>query len=185
CVTVDNLVGMRLVMEHLFELGHRRIAFVSGPLNSLLNHQRHLAYRLALMEQGLPVDSRLIKVDPNWILNQEQSHRDCVRFWDELFGLEDPPTAIAAAMDGFAAQMVRIASEKGVLVPSRLSITGFGDMQYTAFTDPPITTVRVDHRAIGELGALALLGMIDGATAPSQVAIRPSLVVRGSTGKCP
>lgn len=183
CVMADNLFGMRLVMDHLFELGHRRIAFVSGPLSSLLNQQRQQAYRLALLQRGLAVDERLIKVDPNWILNQEQSHRDCLRFWEELFSVEDPPTAIAAAMDGFAAQMIRIASEKGVSVPSQISITGFGDLQYTAFTDPPITTVRVDHRAIGELGALTLMGLIEGASAPSQVVIRPSLVVRRSTAK--
>jgi DNA-binding LacI/PurR family transcriptional regulator len=182
-VVVDSRAGMGLAMDHLFEMGHRRIAFVSGPLGSVLNRERHDAYCLAMLGRGLPLDPRMVKVDPNWVMNAEESHRDCLKFWEELFALKDRPTAIAFAMDGLAAQMLRVASEKGVDVPGEISIVGFGDTYYTAFTNPPLTTVRIDHRAVGELGAHLLLGLVDGLSVPARLLARPSLVVRRSTAR--
>lgn len=183
CVMVDNQAGMRMAMDHLIGLGHQRIAFVGGPMSSLFHHERYRAYCLALLEKGLPVDERLAKRDLVWSLSAEDAFKICQRFWDELFGLSEPPTAIATSMDGLAAQLLRVAAEKNMAVPERVSITGFGDMEYSAFTDPPLTTVRIDHRAVGELGAQALLGLLEGMTPPSKLLVRPSWVERRSTHK--
>jgi LacI family transcriptional regulator len=180
-VLVDNRAGMELLMEHLFGLGHRRIAFVSGPLASVLNLERRDAYCMALLGKGLRVDPSLVRASLAWVASEDEVHAECLRLWEELFSREDPPTAIAASMDGIAAQMLRVASEKGVAVPRQVSIAGFGDTYYAAFTNPPITTVRVDHRAVGELGAHLLVGLVEGLSVPTRYLARPSLVVREST----
>jgi DNA-binding LacI/PurR family transcriptional regulator len=180
CVLADDWAGMRMAMDYLFELGHRRIGFVSNTLTSALNARRLQTYRASIEERGLSGDDRLVKVHDAWALQADEAQVICGRFLDELLGLDQPPTAIAATSDGIAVALLLAARERGLRVPNHLSLTGFGDQFYAPFTDPPLTTVHVDQRATGEVGATQLLQLIEGATYSSQTLVRPNFVERRS-----
>jgi DNA-binding LacI/PurR family transcriptional regulator len=172
--------GMRLVMNHLFALGHRRIGFVGPTTQALIYLRRLQAYRHELEHRGISHDERLVKLHPAWVIQAEETATVCRRFVEELRSLESPPTAIAAATDGFAAGIMAAAREAGWRVPDELSVIGFGDQHYTPFLEPPLTTARVDQRATGELGALLLLRMIESPGQSLQTLVTPTLIERGS-----
>jgi LacI family transcriptional regulator len=180
CVITDDWAGMRLLMNYLFELGHRRIAFLSASLISMLNLRRFQSYRSALEERQIKYDERLAKIHDYWIIHADESETLSRKWLAELMTLEDPPTAITCATDGIAAAMMLAASERGMRVPRDISITGFGDQYYAAFTDPPLTTVHIDQRATGEIGAQQLLQLIEGANYSAQTLVLPTFVERRS-----
>jgi len=180
CVIADDWAGMRLLMEYLFELGHRRIGFVGNTLSSLINLRRFQSYRSILEERGTRYDERLVRIHDAWMIRAEETPAITRRFLGELLSLDDPPTAIAAVTDGFAASLMQVASERGLRVPKDLSVTGFGDQYYAPFTDPPLTTVHIDQRATGEIGAQQLLQLIEGASYSAQTLVLPTFIERRS-----
>jgi DNA-binding LacI/PurR family transcriptional regulator len=169
-----------MVMDYLFELGHRRIAFAGNTLDSLLVVNRLEAYHRGLEQQRIPSDQRLVKLHEAWSLSPEQMTDFCRRSLDELLTLEKPPTTIVCATDSLALEFIQAARMRRLRIPESLSITGYGDMYYAAFMDPSLTTVRVDQRATGEAAAMQLLQQIEGATHVSQTLIRPTFVERRS-----
>lgn len=179
----DDFAGMRLLLNYLYELGHRRIAFASPPTCALIYLRRLHAYRLFLAEKDLPFDERLVKVVPHphsWWVNPDDTARISQQFLQELLGLEKRPTAIACATDTLAAGLLAAAHERGVKVPDNLSITGFGNRLHSVVLHPPLTTVHVDQKAIGTLAAALLLRLLAGDTASSQALVRPHLIERRS-----
>ena len=102
------------------------------------------------------------------------------RMLDALLGLDAPPTAIVCSMDAIALHVLQKARERGLRIPRDLSVTGYGDVEYTPFTEPPLTTVRIDQRALGEVGARLLLGRIGQNYVPTHTLIRPQLISRKS-----
>ena len=180
CVISDDWAGMRMVLGYLHELGHRRIAFVSPSVSALIYLRRLQAYRMELEKRGIPCDRALEKTHDAVAIQAEETAILCRQYVAELRALPQPPTAIAAATDGFAAGLIAAAREAGWHVPQDVSITGFGDQYYAAFVDPPLTTVHIDHRGTGELAALQLLRMIEGGDQSVQTLVRPSFVERRS-----
>jgi DNA-binding LacI/PurR family transcriptional regulator len=179
----DDVAGMNAVLNYLWELGHRRIAFVGPPTCALIYARRLKAYREFLRERGVTVDERWIRTHSNpdtWWISSEERTELCRRFLVEFLALSPAPTAIACATDSFAAGLIGEARERGLKLPEQLSITGFGNRQYSIMTHPPLTTVHVDQRAIGAWGATMLLQMIAGAFPAVQMSIRPHLIERRS-----
>lgn len=180
CVIVDDWAGMRMIMEYLYELGHRRIGFVGSTLTSVLNLRRLHSYRAFIEEKSLPHHEKYVKIHNAWSISPEEMQAVGRTYLEEVLALPQPPTAIAASTDGIAASLLMMAKELSVRVPEQLSITGFGDQYYAPFTSPPLTTVHIDQRATGEIGAMQLLQMIEGATYSAQTLIRPTFVERRS-----
>ena len=159
-VETEHADGMRLVAEHLLELGHRSVGFVGGPAD-----YEHVQARLGMWRDTLTAAG----VDPGPV-----AHRP-----GELF--DGRVTAIAHTSDGLAAAGLAAARERGIAVPGDLSITGFDDSPLAALSAPPVTSVRVDYAGFGEGAAAALLASIAGEPLPEFVAAPPELVVRAST----
>lgn len=176
----DDEVGIRMVMDYLFELGHRRIAFVSLTPEMLIYRRRLDAYVANLFQRNMVADVRYIKLHDGWVTPRDQTREICDRYLRELFALTEPPTAMVCTSDSFAAGMIAAARQRGLRVPDDLSIAGYGDQYFAALADPPITTVHVDQRALGEVAALQLLQMIEGHACPSLSLIRPKFVERRS-----
>ncbi|QHC68091.1 substrate-binding domain-containing protein [Rathayibacter sp. VKM Ac-2759] len=169
-----NSRGARLAMEHLLGLGHRRILHVSGPRDWISAINREALYREALESAGLPL---LPVVEGNWTA---ESGYEAVR------GLSDPleATAIFAANDQMAMGVFRALWERGVDVPGEVSVVGFDDVPESAFTVPPLTTVRLDFAVRGRSAVEQLIGMIEGRADAEHSPAEPdevSLVVRRST----
>ena len=172
-VVGDNDAGMALVVDHLAGLGHRRVALVNGDAGLETARAREAGADAALARHGLELAARSSGA---FTL---QSGDDQAR---ALLG-RDRPTAVIAANDLLAMGVLAAAARAGLAVPGDLSVTGYDDIPYAAFTSPPLTTVRQPARAMGEEAARLLLARLAGDAGPPQRSVvGPELRLRSSTG---
>jgi LacI family transcriptional regulator len=175
-VNAANADGARQAMEHLIALGHRRIAIVTGALETGSSHVRLEAWRSALRAAGLPTPDELVVAGTF----EEGRGREAAH---ELLALREPPTAIFASNDKTAFGVLTAAREQGVRVPDELSVVGFDDEPAASLTTPALTTVRQPLREMGAAGVARLLArMRDPAASPERIVLPTELVVRASTG---
>jgi LacI family transcriptional regulator len=174
-VTADNLQGARLGVQHLLELGHTRIAMITGRDDLVSAQRREQGYREALAAAGLPVDEALMR---NGAFEPEPA-RVAAR---ELLTLPEPPTAIFAANDLSALETLAVAAELGVRVPDQLSVVGFDNIPESALANPPLTTVEQPIRRMGHDAIEMLTELIrGGALEEPHVTVQTKLEVRRST----
>lgn len=174
-VAADNLQGARLAVEHLLQLGHRRIGMVTGRDDLVSAQLRERGYREALAAAGVEVDENLLQAG---FFDPEQA-RDAAR---ALLQLPEPPTAIFAANDVSALATLSVAAELGVEVPGQLSVVGFDNVPESALAHPPLTTVEQPMRQMGREAITMLVALIAGEEpAEAQVTLETRLVPRQST----
>jgi DNA-binding LacI/PurR family transcriptional regulator len=183
-VGVDNAAGIHAVLDHLVELGHRRIAFVGGlGLGDI--QERHDAFVDHLTSQ---VTGHGITVPADYTLSGPNDLAAGVAAMHRLAELPDPPTAVVASTDVLATGVLRGAAERGLRVPDDISIAGFDDIPAVAYTIPALTTVRMP---VNEMVRTAVGLVLDPPPVdPDHIGdpppvVRPSLVVRESTGPAP
>ncbi|HEX4212128.1 MAG TPA: LacI family DNA-binding transcriptional regulator [Candidatus Dormibacteraeota bacterium] len=177
-VNVDNRRGVELVMGHLHELGHRRIAFVDAGWGGDVAERRQ-AYLDLVAARGLEADPAYLQAGTNAPAAGETSVH-------ALLGLARPPTAILCATDQVAMGALAAAAARGLSVPRDLSVAGFDDIPIARYAIPALTTVRQPvHEIMGVALRLLLELVADGGTAPGVRLIDPELVVRASTGPTP
>ncbi|MFL5756382.1 MAG: LacI family DNA-binding transcriptional regulator [Chloroflexota bacterium] len=178
-VYADNVRGTRLALDHLWDLGHRRIVCISDA-RTADGRLRADEYRRYMSERGM---GDLVRVHHAAQPDPEPSYR----LGRELFDRIDRPTrptAVYAASDTIAIGLLRAAFQAGVPVPEGVSIVGFDDIDAAAYTVPPLTTVTQLGTEMGRIAARLLLDMVETERSPSEVAdvvVEPSLVVRQST----
>lgn len=172
----DDAFGMSLVVRHLVERGHTRIAHLAGPLTLSTGNTRHRAFLAALKAGRLRSDPR--HVVECGAFSEGEGKRGFLELWrrDRSF------TAVAAANDLLALGCYDAARELGLRVPEDVAVTGFNDMPFVDKLHPPLTTVRIPHYQMGAQAARTLLARLHDRDAPVEhVTLRPELVVRGST----
>jgi len=178
-VGATNWSGGLAATRHLLELGHRRIAAITGPEQVLCSRARLDGYRAALDAAGVPVDPALIRVGDFQV-------EDGQRLAAELLRLPDPPTAVFAFNDGQAQGVYHAAHAAGVRIPQDLSVVGFDDLPHAKWMLPPLTTVR---QPLFEMGAAATRMVLDLAAEDAQpgnrMELATELVVRASTAPPP
>jgi len=178
-VNIDNRAGMVAAIDHLIDLGHRRIAFIGGrPLGDI--RERRTAFYEHLEESGIAVDEEYVQN----VINDPAGGDAALR---TLVALDSPPTAVVCSTDHLATGVLHAAADLGLAVPRDLSVVGFDDIPMASFTVPSLTTV---HMPVDEMTALAArLAMDepeDGASGGVEsFVVTPSLVVRESTGEAP
>ncbi|HYF74631.1 MAG TPA: LacI family DNA-binding transcriptional regulator [Nocardioides sp.] len=174
-VTADNLQGGRLAVDHLLELGHRRIGMVTGRPDLISARLRERGYREAHAAAGLRVDEDLLRLGAY----EPEVARNAAR---ELLALADPPTAIFAANDLSALATLEVAAELGLEVPGQLSVVGFDNIPESALASPALTTVQQPIRQMGYDAMTMLVGLIEG-TEPTDIhtELETTLVRRSST----
>jgi DNA-binding LacI/PurR family transcriptional regulator len=173
-VISDNADGARRVTEHLLELGHRRIARVSGIETDPPGRDRLRGIRNALASWG-------VTEDPGLARTSDWSTQGAYEATLDLLNARRDFTAVIAESDMMAIGVLRALHEHGLRVPDEVSVTGFDGIELCAFTSPPLTTVRQDAGAMGAGAVEALLDMIGGAQAPPPVMLPAEVVVRAST----
>jgi DNA-binding LacI/PurR family transcriptional regulator len=188
-VQVDNHLGIRTAVEHLSDLGHRRIAFIGGRLLGDIR-ERQAAYSEA-------VSGILGKIPPGYLQHVANTPEGGEAALGALMRTSPRPTAIVASTDALAIGVLRGALLRGINVPDALSVVGFDDIPMARSTVPGLTTIRMPMEAMAaEAIALAVgppkaeVDGTDGSTShrPGRSAIRvfpPSLVVRQSTAPPP
>jgi len=174
-VMSDNEGGAATAVRHLHALGHRRIATVTGMLDSRPGADRLRGYRAAVQATGLAYRDDYVAYGDFYA----ESGREAT---ERLLRLAEPPTAIFAASDLMAIGAIRAAAEVGLRVPEDLSIVGFDDIQLAPHVNPPLTTMRQDKLGLGFAAGDALVARVAGdGDRPPLRTLDVELVVRGST----
>lgn len=175
-VVADDRLGIKLAVDHLVGLGHRRIAHLAGPQDLSTGYLRLQGFREALAEAGVEYDPDLVLAASAFV--ESEGQRLCNELLDR--GLE--VTAILAANDLMALGCYDAFVARGIECPRELSVVGYNDMPFAAWFDPPLTTVHLPQYEIGVRAAELLLEHLrDPDAEPTQVLLEPTLTVRGST----
>jgi LacI family transcriptional regulator len=192
-VGFDFLRGGMLAAEHLISLGHRKIAFLSTPLNRRSRCEQLEGYRLAMLKNSIPFSQNLILVPTG---QEDAVHVDELdigrRLAGQFLSLQDRPSAIIAVNDMLALSIMQSLIFAGLKIPQDVSIIGFDDLDLSSLLIPPLTTVRQPAREMGQLASQILLGHIaktadprstkSGDEAFTMITMEPQLVIRQSTG---
>jgi LacI family repressor for deo operon, udp, cdd, tsx, nupC, and nupG len=178
-IGVDNVQGARVAVNHLLTLGHRRIAFISGPASSPLTADRRRGYELALRGAGLELDDALVAPGDF----SAESGLSAVEF---LLARKKKFTAIFCSNDEMAIGAIRALKAFRLRVPEDISVVGFDDIRFARYTDPPLTTIVQPKNELGREAMNLLIEILAGGDAPTRKRVLPAdLVVRGSTAQCP
>ena len=170
-----NWSGGVMATRHLIELGHRRIAAITGPEDMMCSLARIDGYRSAMNAAGLPIA-------PEWVTFGDFHTSGGPARARELLALPEPPTAIFAGSDLQALGAIAAAQEAGLSVPGDLSIVGYDDIALARWMSPQLTTVHQPLRRMGEEAARLALRMAEGAQPDTlRMDLATHLVVRGST----
>jgi LacI family transcriptional regulator len=174
-VSAANTSGAVAAVEHLIELGHRRIGAVTGPPGWCATEERLSGYRAALASVGIVPEPSLIAPADFEVAGGRTAA-------DRLLSLREPPTAVLAFNDNLAVGTCQAARARGLSVPGDLSVVGFDDSAQAALVTPPLTTVRqpLDEMARVAVGLL-VRQLAGGSIEPLRIDLATSLVVRGST----
>jgi LacI family transcriptional regulator len=175
-VQIDHEKGAYLATRHLLQLGHVRIACLTGRVETAVSAMRVHGFIRAMAERGIEivpgaiVESDFSSVGGHWAASQ---------VFDGM-----RPTAIFACNDMMGIGALRAAAERGIVVPRDCSIIGFDDIELGRFVYPALSTVGQSVRALGDMAAQTLVERISGAAAGAPVrrrVIAPRLVLREST----
>ncbi len=175
-VLIDNVEGSRAAVEHLIALGHRRIAYVGDRSGYQSDAERLSAYKHALSAAEIEFAAALA-------VEGDGRPEAAIEAVDGLLAMAAPPTAICCYNDMTALGAMRAIRARGLRVPEDVSVTGFDDLFFAAYLQPPLTTVRQPMRQMGQMAMENLLKLMSGEDSVAQIKVEAELIVRGSTGK--
>lgn len=180
-ISIDNVIAARLATDHLTDLGHRRIAFVSGELDTINRRDRHRGFRESLQNAG---------VDPaeiiSWADRDSSADLDAAalgrRAALSLLSGDTPPTALVAINDMCALGACAGVRDAGLRVGADVSVVGFDDIILADLASPSLTTVRQPLRQMADQAFTSLLAGIEGdEMTGGSMLTTPELIVRQST----
>ena len=178
-VSAAHTSGADQAMQHLLELGHRRIAHIAGPRGWVATEDRRRGYHAALAAAGILPDPALtVETTPEIAHGQDAA--------GHLLNLPDPPTAIFCFNDNNAIGAIQAARARGLRVPEDLSVVGFDDVEGATIVTPKLTTVRQPLAEMGRTGVSLLMRLLAGERFETlHVELATRLVVRESTAPPP
>ncbi len=175
-VASDETEGMRLAVAHLTALGHVSIGHVAGPANISTGARRRAGFETGAARAGLTTRDTMVEIAASY--TREAGREAALRLLDR----KRRPSAIVAANDLLALGVYDALAARSLRCPFDISVVGHNDMPYVDMLSPPLTTVRIAQRDMGEAAAKLLLDRISGPSAKrEQVVLAPELIVRGST----
>lgn len=178
-VVLDHHKAAELILNHLWQLGHRDIAFMKGQPFSSDSHTRWQNLEAVAHQLGLKIDPQLIVQLERDIASPELGYPVV----QTLLQRHKRFTAIVSFNDLAAIGAIRALRDANLRVPEDVSVIGFDDIQLAAFHTPRLTTIRQPLRDMGENAARTLLQRLQGSKEyPVQIAVAPSLVQRETTG---
>ena len=176
CILTDDVRGGKLATQHLINLGHRKISFLSDFLETPFHpsaRYRYQGYRKALKENGIPFN-------PDYHISGERGRTNATKMAQHLLNLDDPPTAIFAGNDVQAIGVLDAARELGVKVPDDLSVLGFDGIRDAEYTN--LTTIDQHLYQSGVEGVNMLIDALDNRPEiPLEKRLSLELVARGTT----
>lgn len=178
CVAMDDVAAGRMVTDHLFELGHSKIAGIFS-LDDIQGHERYKGFMQSFENHGVEDAEQSVL----WYATNERKalfSRSKERVEDLLANA----TAVVCYNDSMAIKLLEFCRSAGINVPEDLSVVGIDDSKLSRVCEVPLTTIRHPHQELGECAAQKLLEMIDDPTAPvCDTLFAPELIIRNSTCK--
>lgn len=155
-VTADYDSGVRMIVEALASMDHRRVAYISGNPAVLPIRQRLAAFKRLARKHGFDADPELFETSD---LNSAGGYDACSRMWAAL---RKKPTAVVAFSDTVAVGVLRFLHVQGVQVPDEVSVAGFDGTALSEFTTPSLSTVSTPMYDIGQQAFELLIGALEG-----------------------
>ncbi|WP_226781308.1 LacI family DNA-binding transcriptional regulator [Oceaniglobus trochenteri] len=174
----DNVAGMRAVVAHLVEQGHRRIGFVGGPPKRSSGQERLDGFLQGMRDHGLTPRAEHVVAVPT--IDRQAAHGACLALLDA----GDPPTALVCYNDlmAFGAMLAMI--RRGLTPGKDIAVTGFDDIPESVLWTPSLTTISIDAENIGRMAARALLARIENPDQPPErMIVAPRLIARESSAR--
>jgi len=188
-IVLDHHAAVEHALKHLYDLGHRRIAFMRGPKAIPDSEFRWAAIQEVAREIGVRIDpSYVIRIDASgWSMKTGHHPMAPEIGFKPMQGLLEKSrdfTAVFCFNDIAAIGAIRALKDAGLSVPGDVSVVGFDDIQSAAYATPSLTTVRQPLMEMGKRGAQVLLERIANREQeyPAEITMAPELVVRESTG---
>ena len=174
-ILVNERGGFERLVTHLVQKGHKRLAYIGASPNLMIQVERFAGYKMGLELSGLSYDGKLVL---RGNLTEEGGYSAA----QKLLALPDPPTAILGCNDSTAIGILKAAQELGLQVGKDLAVTGYDGIQETAYTNPPLTTLRQPTYEIARRLAGMLISLTNGNDLiEPQVVIEPDLILRESS----
>ncbi len=173
-IGIDNIAGGSLVADYLIELGHKRIAMITGSLQTQSGQHRLEGFRKKMLD-------RLGDFPDEMCIEGDYSRRSARMATEKLLGLPKPPTAIFASSDDMALEVLAVLNERNIRVPQDISVIGFDDSPDSLYGQVSLTTVhqplfQMAEEAVRMLNAIVL----QKETQPFHKVLIPELVMRDS-----
>jgi len=179
CIRIDNIAAIAQTVQHLYDLGHRRIGLITGITDNPHTVDRMKGYKRGLENVGL-------SYDPSIVVEGEYTIWSGTKAAHSLCENNNRPTAVVCMNDEMAIGAIQTFRSRGLKVPQDISITGFDDINYAQHCEPPLTTVTQPTDEMGALAVDLLLRLINGETLEKEKYIFPfQFIDRESTGPAP
>jgi LacI family transcriptional regulator len=173
-IAVDNVKGGFTAAEYLVNLGHKRIATVTGNMQTQAGIDRFEGFQKALKQGG-------VELQLDYVFKGDYSRRSARQAAERFFSLENPPSAIFAASDDMALEIISVAMENGIKVPEDISIIGFDDNPAGLFGPVALTTIKQPLFAMGEEAVKVIYDIMTGKQKGLvRKVLEPQLIVRES-----
>jgi LacI family transcriptional regulator len=174
-ILVDNFEGGYVATNHLLELGHEKIAFISGSLESFASIERKKGFEYALNEWN-------VKINEDFLIFDKFKIESGYKHATHLLTMKNRPTAIFAANDAIAVGVYKAARELGIEIPGELSVVGFDNSQYAEIVYPPLTTIQTPIFEMGQRAVELIIKTIkEKQTFKETHVFHPTIIKREST----
>ncbi|HVY51602.1 MAG TPA: LacI family DNA-binding transcriptional regulator [Devosia sp.] len=180
-VITDNLQAAERAVQHLFDMGHRKIGHIAGPSRNTFPNERLVGFRKAMFEHRL-------EVRDEWIVPGDYTMQSGNAAAEHFLRCREMPTAIFSANDEMAIGLIATLRRNGVECPRDVSVIGFDDISVSQNYAPALTTMRQPREEIGRIATETLINILEGTRAPTdpvRVVLKSELVVRESTAPLP
>jgi LacI family transcriptional regulator, repressor for deo operon, udp, cdd, tsx, nupC, and nupG len=174
-VSIDNFAAMRDSTNYIIGLGHRKIAYLGGQLNSPLSVERRKGFVEAMTNAKMAIDETICKESAFSIDNGEATA-------EMILATGVPFTAIICSSDELAIGAIQALRQRGLSVPEDVSVMGFDNITFARHTNPPLSTIAQPRGDLGREGMLMLLQILADPDVPTKRLVLPTkLIERGST----
>lgn len=172
-IDIDNRGAASRMTQYLASLGHRSIAYVSGPACNVLERERFQGYRDGLAAAGLAFD-------PSLVIPGDYTIVSGVAAGEDLVARAQRPSAVFCTSDEMAIGLMRTLLSSGLKVPQDISVAGFDDIEFAAVAEPALTTIHQPRRELGQAAASMLIDLLQGKPSSRHITLDTELVVRDS-----
>lgn len=175
-IQLDNIEAAKQITNHLLSFGHRSIGVISGPSNSTVTQDRLSGYKSAILKEGIKFNKNLVVIGDYSISSGAAAAKT-------LLHLAEAPSAIFCMNDEMAIGAIQQAKKMSLNVPKNISITGFDDISFAEFSDPPLTTIAQPAEEFGSNAMMMLYDVINkNEITQKKITLPFQLIERKSTG---